>query len=122
MAATPTSFRDSAQTLVYWTENGKNMVRPTGIYNIYVGIAFLGITYAICALIPPLAIREMKYDPKGTAVEFYGSSQQSEERVEYLGDLPQNKEQNRLLQRFRIMNTQTFGTCPVYDITHCNDD
>lgn len=45
----------------------------SGVYSIAVGIAFLGITYAICALIPPLTIREMMYDPKEIVEPSQGS-------------------------------------------------
>jgi AAHS family cis,cis-muconate transporter-like MFS transporter len=70
----PTAIRATALGTAYNIGRLGAMSAPlmigyvSGVYSIAMGIALLGITYGICAVIPPLTIREMMYDPKG-AVE-----------------------------------------------------
>ncbi|MFH0995748.1 MAG: MFS transporter [Pseudomonadota bacterium] len=83
----PTSVRGTATATAYNIGRLGATVSPLLIgyaasnYSITLGIALLGISYAICALIPGFFIREKMYDPKAVApsdVKTYGNNIQLE--------------------------------------------
>jgi AAHS family cis,cis-muconate transporter-like MFS transporter len=77
----PTGFRGTAVAASYGIGRTGSMVSPLLIgivasrYSIGLGIGLLGISYAVCALVPGLFIREKMFDPE--AVELPTSSQET---------------------------------------------
>ncbi len=76
----PTSVRGTALSTAYNIGRVGSTISPLMIgwvasaYTIGAGIALLGISYALMALIPGLFIREKMYDPKAVPVEVKAGS------------------------------------------------
>jgi AAHS family cis,cis-muconate transporter-like MFS transporter len=70
----PTSVRATGMAAAYAVGRTGSTISPLMIgwaathYSIGLGIAFLGVSYAICGIIPGLFIPERMYDPRSASV------------------------------------------------------